>query len=208
MGEDDNRLNEKKLSFTIREMGIEDIAPVFKMGLEVFKAELWPSLYRSWDEYEVTSMFNTDGEYCLVAACDDPEAPGSIVGFVLGTVIAKPGSAWSYGYVKWLCAHPSWQRAGVSSRLVDKLIGLMIENDGIRIVMADTDSENIAAVKFFHKKGFSDETAHVYLFNNLERSVQYQPMIEAARRLEAEKEERIAPRRRRNKRKMKAGSAS
>jgi ribosomal protein S18 acetylase RimI-like enzyme len=192
---------DRKRSFSVREMEIDDLALVFKMGLEVFKADLWPTLYRSWDEYEVTSMFNTDGDYCLVAENDDPESSPHIVGFVLGTVITKPGSAWSYGYVKWLCAHPSWQREGVSSRLVDKLVGLMIEKDGIRIMMADTDPENVAAVKFFHKKGFSDRTDHIYLFNNLERCELYQPLIEASRNMDKEKEERSTPPSRRKKRK-------
>lgn len=199
---------EGKQSFSIREMEIDDLAIVFKIGLEVFKAELWPTLYRSWDEYEVTSMFNTDGDYCLVAENDDPETSPHIVGFVFGTVITKPGSAWSYGYIKWICAHPLWQREGVSSRLVDKLIALMIEKDGIRIMMADTDPENAAAVNFFRKKGFTDETDHIYLFNNLERSEQYQALIEASRSAETEKDVRPLPPSRRTKRKKRPRSSS
>lgn len=199
---------DKKRSFSVREMEIEDLALVYKMGSEVFKADLWPTLYRSWDEYEVTSMFNTDGEYCLVAANDEPEEDPHIVGFVLGTVISKPGSAWSYGYIKWLCVDPRWRREGISSRLVDKLIGLMIENDGIRIMMADTDPENVAAVNLFRRKGFTDIVDHLYLFNNLERSEQYQTLIEASRSIERETEQRSVTPPRRKKRKKKGRASS
>ncbi len=208
MGEQEKGAGEKKRSFSIREMEIGDMAVVFEMGQEIFKADLYPSLYRSWDEYEITSMFNLDGEYCLVAENDDPRGTPRIVGFVLGTVITKPGSAWSYGYIKWLGTHPLWHREGVASRLVDKLVGRMIEEDGIRIMMADTDPENVGAVTFFRRKGFIDTTAHLYLFNNLERCEQYQPLIEASRKADAEKEERRSAPSRKKKRKKRPPSAS
>src|SRR5882672_2242087 len=107
-------------TFTVREMEVDDIPEVYHLGVKTFSAELWPMLYRSWDEYEVTNLFNTDGEYCLVAEIDNPDwTAKKICGFVLGTVIFKPGSAWTYGYVLWLCAHPEWRRAGVAAKLVD-----------------------------------------------------------------------------------------
>jgi ribosomal protein S18 acetylase RimI-like enzyme len=149
-----------------------------------FKADLWPMLYRSWDEYEVTTLFNTDGDYCLVAENDD-WVPGSkdqrIVGFVLGTVISKPGSAWSYGYVLWLCSHDDWAREGVAGKLVDKLVEIMVEEDGIRIIMADTDPDNHRAVRFFSKKGFTDTKPHLYLSSNLEHNPHYAPLLKKSR---------------------------
>jgi ribosomal protein S18 acetylase RimI-like enzyme len=176
-----HRENNHKQSFTVRTMEIDDLAEVYYLGEEVFKPDLWPMLYRSWDEYEVTTLYNTDGEYCLVAENDDEESDQRIVGFILGTVIAKGGTAWNYGYVIWLCAHPDWQREGVASKLVDKLVETMIEEDGIRIMMADTDPENVKAVKFFRKKGFSDEKPHVYLSTNLEHNALYSSLIHASR---------------------------
>jgi ribosomal protein S18 acetylase RimI-like enzyme len=174
--------NEPKRSFTVRQMEIDDLAEVYKLGDASFKPDLWPMLYRSWDEYEVTTLFNTDGDYCLVAENDDDgPADERIVGFVLGTVISKPASAWSYGYIIWLCAHPSWQREGVASELVDSLIETMIEEDGIRIMMADTDPQNQRAVKFFHKKGFTNDKPHVYLSTNLELNKNYKDLIIASR---------------------------
>jgi ribosomal protein S18 acetylase RimI-like enzyme len=189
---DQNSPHEPRRSFTVRQMEIDDLAEVYKLGETSFKPDLWPMLYRSWDEYEVTTLFNTDGDYCLVAE-NDSETGERIVGFVLGTVISKPGSAWSYGYIIWLCAHPTWQREGVASDLVDSLIKIMIEEDGIRIMMADTDPENQRAVRFFQKKGFTDDKPHLYLSTNLELNENYKELIIASREaaLDAEYLKRI-----------------
>ena len=171
--------SEKKRSFTIREMEIGDLGEVYALGQENFKAELWPMLYRSWDEYEVTTLFNTDGEYCLVAESDEDDPPKGerIVGFVLGTVVSKTGSAWSYGYVIWLCSHENWGREGVASKLMDKLVEIIIENEGILIIMADTYPANDRAVRFFNKKGLTDQKPHLYMSSNLEQNAYYRDIL-------------------------------
>ena len=177
---------EDKPSFSIREMEIYDIAEVYQLGEICFRADLWPMLYRGWDEYEVTTMFNTDGEYCLVAENDNfvkgvtPEEE-RIVGFVLGTVMSKPGTAWSYGYIVWICAHPNWQREGVAGKLLDKAVEAFVENEGVRIIMADTDPSNERAVKFFKKRGFDQEHQHVFLTSNIENNALYSHLIHKSR---------------------------
>ena len=154
-------------------MTIYDLAEVYELGLSQFDAESWPMLYRSWDEYEVTTRFHVDGEYCLVAENNDEESSRRIVGFVLGSVVSKPGSAWNYGYVVWMCVHPRWRRRNVAARLVDRLVETMVEIDGIRILMTDTDPENHRAMKFFAARGFSEQHPHVYLSSNLETNPHY-----------------------------------
>lgn len=180
------RTLDDKRSFTIREMEISDIAEVYQLGEICFRADLWPMLYRGWDEYEVTTMFNTDGEYCLVAENDDFEKGVTpederIVGFVLGTVMSKPGTAWSYGYIVWICAHPGWQREGVAGKLIDKAVEAFVQNEGVRIIMADTDPSNERAVKFFKKKGFDQEHQHVFLTSNIENNDFYSHLIHKSR---------------------------
>jgi ribosomal protein S18 acetylase RimI-like enzyme len=169
-------------SFTIREMEIGDLAAVYELGEECFKAGKWPMLYRNWDEYEVTTLFNTDGDYCLVAENDDYDekthAPDErIVGFVLGSVLNKSGTAWTYGYIIWLCSHENWSREGVASDLVDILVKKMVNEEGVRILMADTDPDNVRAVRFFTKKGFSDQKPHMYLSSNLEQNPLYSQLL-------------------------------
>ena len=61
--------NASNRSFHIREMKLEDIPAVYALGEAVFTADKWPSLYRTWDEYEPVGLFYSDGEFCFVADC-------------------------------------------------------------------------------------------------------------------------------------------
>lgn len=168
-----------KPQFSVRLMTIQDLGEVFELGQKCFKADLWPMLYRSWDEYEVTTLFNTDGEYCFVA--ENLNGSPRIIGFALGTVVNKLKSAWRYGYVIWLCAHPDHTRLGIATKLLDTLIEKMVKEDGIRIVTADTDPNNDKAVNFFKKKGFTQEKPHLYLSSNLENNLNYINLIQTTK---------------------------
>jgi ribosomal protein S18 acetylase RimI-like enzyme len=84
--------------------------------------------------------------------------------------------------VIWACTYTPWARAGIAGRLLDKLIETMVEHEGIRIIMADTDPENVPAVKFFTKKGFLEQKPHVYLSTNLETNPRYSHLIEKSRK--------------------------
>lgn len=158
-------------SFTvdIREMAIDDIAPVYHLGESLFTSELYPYLYRTWDEWEVIGLYNTDPEYCLVAEIED-----RLAGFVLGTVISK--SSWTYGYILWLGVNPDFQRRGVADKLVDKIVERMIE-EGARSMLVDTDPTNIAAVNFFTRKGFGNARKHIFLSMNLTKHEYFGKLI-------------------------------
>jgi len=150
----------KKIDIEVRQMGVDDIPVVFHLGEQVFTADKTPTLYRTWDEYEVISMFNEDTEYCLVAALE-----GQIVGFALGNVVTKKKSAWKYGYLVWLVVSPEFQRLGVASRLFHKFEDKMIEA-GVRIFMVDTEADNLPALHFFRDRGFGNPQQHIYMTYN------------------------------------------
>lgn len=171
----------------IRNLEIDDLAPVYHLGEAVFTSDLYPYLYRTWDEWEVIGLYNTDPEYCLVAEID-----GQLAGFVLGTVISK--ASWTYGYIMWLGVSPNFQRRGVGDKLVDKLVERMIE-DGVRFMLVDTDPANTPAVKFFTRKGFGNTRQHVFLSMNLSRHEYYGRLIA----YEREKVERAAYKRSRRR---------
>jgi ribosomal protein S18 acetylase RimI-like enzyme len=154
----------------VRELGIDDIAPVYHLGEELFTSDLYPYLYRCWDEWEVIGLYNTDPEYCLVAEVDE-----QLAGFILGTIITK--ATWTYGYILWLGVSPKFQRCGVGDKLVDKAIARMIE-DGARFMLVDTDPANVPAVKFFNRKGFGNVRQHVFLSMNLSSHDYYGRLIE------------------------------
>jgi ribosomal protein S18 acetylase RimI-like enzyme len=147
----------------IREMNIDDFSEVFHIGEEVFTAEFSPSLYRTWDEYEVTTLFNSDSELCLVA-----EAGGAIVGFALGTTVEKHHSPWKYGYLVWLGVKKGLQKARVGDRLFREIRRRM-KVQGVRMIIIDTDADNEAAIRFFQKQGFGNVQKHIYMTLNLTR---------------------------------------
>jgi ribosomal protein S18 acetylase RimI-like enzyme len=133
-------------------------------GSSFSPARNFPILYRTWDPYEVTEYFSSDPEYCLVA-----EAKGVIVGFLLATTIEKEGTAWKkYGYLAWIGVDEAFQRNRLARRLYKDLEKRLGEN-GVRMVIADTDGDNEAAIAFFQNAGFSTQAQHLWLSKTLHR---------------------------------------
>jgi len=147
----------------IREMTIDDFPEVFHIGEEVFTVEYSQSLYRTWDEFEITTLFNSDTELCLVA-----EAGERILGFALGTTVKKHNSPWKYGYLVWLGVRRNIQKGRVGSRLFNEIKRRMQEQ-GVRMIIIDTSADNLPAINFFKKQGFDDTQEHVYMSLNLTR---------------------------------------
>jgi len=148
----------------IRELTIDDLAAVFHLGELLFTSDFSQSMYRTWDEYEITTLFNSDNELCLVA-----ELNREIVGFALGTTVEKQGSAWKYGYLVWIGVRPGLQKGGAGHKLFNELKKRMIDQ-GVRMIVIDTDAENEAGINFFKKQGFDNIQQHVYMTLNLSRA--------------------------------------
>jgi len=158
----DTNNNKNKVPITIREMEIDDISAVYHLGEELFTSDELPFLYRTWDPYEVTDYFTSDPDYCLVA-----EREGRIVGFILATTVEKEGTAWKkYGYLTWIGIDEAFQRTGLGLRLYRKLEDSFRE-DGVRMVMADTEASNKEAIAFFRTLGFSSTRQHLWLAKTL-----------------------------------------
>jgi len=152
----------KRVNVTIRQMEIDDLATVFHLGEKLFTARDVPNLYRTWDDYEVIDLFHSDSEYCLVAETDD-----QIVGFALGTTLTKSRSAWKYGHLFWLGIDPEYHTQGIASRLFFRFRDLMVA-EGVRILLVDTEADNLPALHFFRKMGFGSPQEHIYLSLNLD----------------------------------------
>lgn len=159
--EQEEQHQRNKPIINVREMEIDDLAAVFHLGEKLFTAREVPNLYRTWDEYEVVHFFDTDGEYCLVAEYDD-----NIVGFLLGTTVEKSRSAWKYGLLVWLGVEPEFQNKKVAERLFLEFKELMTK-EGVRMLIVDTEADNIPALGFFVKHGFGKPQQHIYLTLNL-----------------------------------------
>ncbi|HLX96968.1 MAG TPA: GNAT family N-acetyltransferase [Verrucomicrobiae bacterium] len=146
----------------LRQMQLNDLPGVFRLGQRLFTAEDLPTLYRSWDDHEILELFRSDEETCLVAEDD-----GKIVGFALGCMMDKPRSAWRYGWLEWLGVAPGYKRHGIARRLLNQLTQLFIDREA-RIMLVDTDEGNADALAFLRQTGFGQETRHVYLSRNLD----------------------------------------
>jgi ribosomal protein S18 acetylase RimI-like enzyme len=154
----------KKQEVIIREMDIDDISAVYHLGENLFTSEEFPILYRTWDAFEVTDYFSSDPDYCFVA-----ESDGRVVGFVIGTIIKKEGTAWKrYGYVSWIGVNEDFQRTNLGFRLYQKL-EKKLQDDGVRMMIADTDAGNIGALAFFKDVGFSQSAQHIWLAKTLRK---------------------------------------
>jgi len=142
-------------------MDIDDVAQVFHLGERLFEAESMPNLYRTWDEFEVISLYQNDPDFCLVAELDDEP-----VGFLMGSILTKTRSAWKYGHIFWLGVTPGASRKGVAARLFRHFRDQMLKN-GVRMLIVDTEADNLPALKFFRKMGFGSPQEHIYLSLNL-----------------------------------------
>lgn len=144
-------------SVTIRPMRIEHLVQVFQLGERLFTLFESPSLYRTWDEYEVIDLYRNDPAICLVA-----EQRTHVVGFVLATIIDKRNSPRRYGYLVWFGVNEELRGRGIGRRLFAALRKVM-EEQGVRMLLVDTEARNEDALRFFEKCGFSSPQDHVYL---------------------------------------------
>lgn len=159
--DDDPGGRKRRQAVAIRKMEIDDLAPVFHLGEQLFTAQRVPNLYRTWDEFEVISLFQNDPDFCLVAEQED-----ALVGFLMGSIIAKTRSAWKYGHIYWLGVTPTASRKGVAVRLFRHVRDQMLKS-GVRMLIVDTEADNEPALKFFRKMGFGGPQEHIYLSLNL-----------------------------------------
>ena len=156
-----SELKKKATGLRIRVMEVDDLAPVFHLGERLFTANTVPNLYRTWDEFEVVGLFQSDSDYCFVAEVDE-----HLVGFVLGTVISKSKSTWKYGHLIWMGVDPDFVRQGIADRLANHFLEVMLA-EGVRMLIVDTEADNLPALQFFRKMGFGSPQEHIYLTMNL-----------------------------------------
>ncbi len=146
----------------VRPMRIEDLPAVFHLGEALFTLSRSPSLYRTWDEYEVIDCYRSAPDICLVAT-----GAQRILGFVLGTIIDKRNSPRRYGYLVWLGVDPAVKRKGIGKCLFEHFKARMAERD-VRMLVVDVEAENTGALRFFETQGFSSPRDHIYLTLRLE----------------------------------------
>jgi ribosomal protein S18 acetylase RimI-like enzyme len=142
----------------IREMRVEDISPVYRLGYRLFHSMEPTTLYRTWDAYEVTANFNQDPRLSLVA-----ESPaGRIIGFALGKTYENESGGWRYGHLLWIGVAPRWQKAHVGAQLYHEMERRMHE-DGVRMMFIDAAKSNTNAIRFFKRMGYGRPETEVWM---------------------------------------------
>ncbi len=153
---------ETHISCTVRGATIDDLPAIFHLGEKLFTSKELSNLYRTWDEYEVTQMFNINGEFMFVADVDD-----KVAGFVMGSFIEKSRSSWRYGYLVWMGVCPEYRGYKIGSQLFS-MFKRRMKKAGARILLVDTQADNERALHFFTRRGFTNPVEHVYLTLNVE----------------------------------------
>lgn len=142
---------------TIRNPNIDDLAPVFHLGEKIFTYRMSPTLYRTWDEFEVVEFFLSSQECCFVAESDE-----EIVGFLLGYIIDRKNATRKVGYLTWIGVDPDFESKGLAGKLFAKFRKVMHENE-VELLLVDTEANNHRALKFFQRVGFKSPRDHLYL---------------------------------------------
>jgi ribosomal protein S18 acetylase RimI-like enzyme len=154
----------------VRDMELEDLARVYRLGERLYTRDLHPFLYSTWEQRELVGHFTTEPGLCLVAEVD-----GSLAGFIIGTIVSK--ASLTYGHIVWVAVDCALQHTGVGCGLFCKLAERMAAAGAHQLVV-DTDVGNTAVIRFFGKLGFKDERAHVALTKNLRQA---SPCVQACR---------------------------
>jgi ribosomal protein S18 acetylase RimI-like enzyme len=71
----------------------------------------------------------------------------------------------------WLGVEEKYQHEHIAEKLFYRFRHLMIK-EGVRMLIVDTQAENLPALKFFRKMGFGSPSQHIYLSMNLDSEIQ------------------------------------
>jgi ribosomal protein S18 acetylase RimI-like enzyme len=129
----------------IRDMKVEDLPVVFKIGAEEF--DMTRIYHQYWNLMELISHFEKDKELCVVAELD-----GRVIGFALGH---KKFSMWEndLGYFEWLAVSKEHQRKGIGSALCEEMLK-RFHKMGVKRILADVKAKENGSKKLLEKFSF------------------------------------------------------
>jgi ribosomal protein S18 acetylase RimI-like enzyme len=159
------RIKKKRSHLEVRQMTLEDLPQVWHLGEKIFTPSSLQFTYRTWNIDELLSLFSGEPELCLVA--EDAESK-KIVGFVIGTILKRPYSPWTYGYFVWAGVRKIRRKHGVGRRLYREL-EKRFKDKGARIAIVDVESNNPAGIRFMKKLGFKEAQTYIWFSKNLEQ---------------------------------------
>lgn len=116
----------------IRDMAVEDIPIVFKMGIE--ELDMSKIYHQYWSLSELSTHFEKEKGLSIVAETDE-----RVIGFALGH---KTFSSWEsdLGHLEWIVVSKEYQRRGVASMLCKEMLR-RFQSMGIKRILVDTLTE-------------------------------------------------------------------
>ncbi len=134
----------KKLEVHIRNLNIDDIDPVYKLGDSIFD---WPTEHVLWNEQIVRWYYEQCKAVCFVA-----EKESMIIGFILCFATQ------STGRVEWVAVDSMFQKQGVATELLRRSLLVFRLNKITHISTLARDDGK--ASTFFIRNGFQGSGLH------------------------------------------------
>jgi ribosomal protein S18 acetylase RimI-like enzyme len=170
----------KTNTIKIREIRVDDIPEVYRLGQRLFNPQNVSTFYRTWDAFEVTNNFNQDPHLTLVAET----SKGVVVAFALGTTYESQSRRWKYGYILWMGVSRQAQNRGVGRQIYREMERRM-RMEGVRMVFVDTAQSNVHAIRFFKRMGYGKPEAEVWMSKVIQRRRKSVPSVSARGRRQA-----------------------
>lgn len=137
-------MNSENKEILIRQMQVEDLPQVYKLGLFCF--DIWEVPYQAWTVREVAYHFEAEKDHCFVAVFND-----KVVGFSLGAETYDV--MLDTGQIEWTAVHPDYHGQNLGSRLFETNCNSMIKK-GKRRIVTDVTQTNDAARRMVERAGF------------------------------------------------------
>lgn len=132
-------------SIKIRNMTVEDLPTVFKIGVNEF--DMTKIYHQHWNLTELSTHLEKEKDFCIVAELD-----GHVVGFALGQ---ERYSIWEkdLGYLEWIAVAKEYQNKGIGNALCDEMIK-RFNKLGVKRILADVKTEEIISRHLLEKFSF------------------------------------------------------
>lgn len=134
-------------SVKIRNMSIEDLPTVFKIGVNEFN--MTKIYHQFWNLIELATHLEKEKELCIIAELD-----GHVVGFALGR---ERYSSWErdLGYLEWIAVSKEYQNKGIGSALCNEMIK-RFKKLGVKKILADVETKQFISKNLLEKFSFKE----------------------------------------------------
>ena len=133
----------RPVDLRLREATKEDFDELWRIDQECFEPGI------SYTRRELSWYMNLRGAFTIVGEIRAPRAKWKISGFAVGQHPRR-----GLGHVVTIDVLPGGRRSGLGTRLMRE-IETRLKNDGCETIFLETAVDNVAAIKFYKRLGYS-----------------------------------------------------